>query len=310
MIYDCAIVGGGSAGLNAALVLGRARRSVALLDNNQPRNAVTHASHGYLTRDGVTPAEFRRIAYEEVLRYPSVHHLKTEVISVTRLDSGFEVHDASGARIQARKLILATGLKEIFPEIDGLHSLYGKSLFNCPFCDGWELQDQPLIVVSEDPAVFHTAKLLLNWTRDLVVCTNGQNPLSDEQKEQLHSKGIVVMEQPVAAFIGENGQLSHVRFADGTTIARTGGFVAPRFIHSPPFIESLDCEKTPLGGIKTDQLGKTSIPGLFAAGDTSYVAPSQLIYAAASGSKAAMSVTKELTEEDFYDTNRTKFGRD
>lgn len=97
MIYDCAIVGGGAAGLNAALVLGRARRNVALLDNNQPRNAVTHASHGYLTRDGVTPAEFRRIAYEEVLRYPSVHHLKTEVVSITRLDSGFEVHDASGA---------------------------------------------------------------------------------------------------------------------------------------------------------------------------------------------------------------------
>lgn len=301
MIYDCAIVGGGPAGLNAALVLGRTRRNVALLDNNHPRNAVTHASHNYLTRDGVTPAEFRRLAYEEVLRYPSVHQLKTEVDSITRLDSGFEVLDSSGIRIQARKLILATGLKEIFPEIDGLHSYYGKSLFNCPFCDGWELQDQPLVVVSKDPSVFHTAKLLFNWTRDLIVCTNGQDPLSAEQKEQLLSKGIAVMEQPVAAFLGENGQLSHVRFADGTTIARTGGFVAPTFIQGAPFIESLDCEKTPLGGIKTDELGKTSIPGLFAAGDASYLAPSQLVYAAASGNKAATSVTKELTEEDFYD---------
>lgn len=115
MLYDCAIIGGGPAGLNAALVLGRARRSVALIDNNRPRNAVTHASHGFITRDGVTPSEFRRVAYEEVLRYPSVHHLQTEVVSIMKNVSGFEGFDSSGLRVQARKLILATGVKEIFP---------------------------------------------------------------------------------------------------------------------------------------------------------------------------------------------------
>ncbi|WP_418026545.1 NAD(P)/FAD-dependent oxidoreductase [Paenibacillus sp. JJ1722] len=299
MLYDCAIIGGGPAGLNAALVLGRARRNVALIDNNRPRNAVTHASHGFITRDGVTPAEFRRVAYEEVLRYPSVHHLQTEVVSITKNESGFEVLDSSGLRVQARKLILATGVKEIFPEIEGFYPLYGKSLFNCPYCDGWELRDQPLVLVSESAAIYHTAKLLLNWSKDLIVCTNGHASLSEEQKELLQSKGIVVMEQPVSAFIGHNGQLEHVRFTDGTQVPRVGGFVSPQFVQSTPFGERLGCERTESGGIKTDEAGRTSIPGVYAAGDSSYFMPSQLIFAAADGSRTAASVNMDLTEEDF-----------
>ncbi|KKO55359.1 NAD(P)/FAD-dependent oxidoreductase [Paenibacillus sp. DMB20] len=299
MIYDCAIIGGGPAGLNAALVLGRARRRVALIDNNQPRNAVTHASHGFITRDGVTPAEFRRVAYEEVRSYPSVDHLQTEVISVRTIESGFEVLDSSGLSLQARKLILATGVKEIYPEIEGFYPLYGKSLFNCPYCDGWELQDQPLVVVSEHPNLFHTAKLLLNWSKDLVVCTNGKASLSDEQNKQLQSKEIMVVEQPVAAFIGQNGQLEHVRFADGTQIPRSGGFVTPKFVQSVPFAERLGCERTESGGIKTDGKGRSSIPGLYVAGDSSYMAPSQVVFAAADGSRTAICVNMDLTEEDF-----------
>lgn len=299
MIYDCAIIGGGPAGLNAALVLGRARRSVALIDNNQPRNAVTHASHGFITRDGVTPSEFRRIAYEEVLGYPSVDHLQTEVVSVGKIEPGFEVLDASGLRIQARKLILATGVKEIFPEIEGFYPLYGKSLFNCPYCDGWEQRDQPLIVVSESPSVFHTAKLLLNWSKDLIVCTNGQASLTEEQKTKLQLKGVVVMEQPVTAFVGRNERLELVRFEDGTEIPRTGGFVMPKFVQSASFGESLGCEKTELGGIRTDEKGRSSIPGVYAAGDASYFMPSQVVFAAADGSRIAMGVNMELTEEDF-----------
>lgn len=299
MIYDCVIIGGGPAGLNAALVLGRARRSVALIDNNRPRNAVTHASHGFITRDGITPAEFRRIAYEEVLRYPSVEHLPIEVVSVVKSNSGFEILDSSGFGVQSRKLILATGVKEIFPEIEGFQSLYGKSLFNCPYCDGWELRDQPLVIVSENPNVFHTAKLLLNWSKDLVVCTNGQASLSEEQKKQLESKGILIMEQPVKAYIGQNGRLEHVLLMDGTQIPRTGGFVAPKLVQSASFIDQLGCERTESGGIRKDEMGRTSIPGLYAAGDASNVSASQLVYAAADGSRAAVGVNMDLTDEYF-----------
>ncbi|WP_374017648.1 NAD(P)/FAD-dependent oxidoreductase [Paenibacillus thiaminolyticus] len=298
MIYDCAIIGGGPAGLNAALILGRARRRVALLDSNRPRNAVTHASHGFITRDGVTPAEFRRIAYEEVLRYSLVDHVRTEVMVLNRTASGFEMIDSSGHRLQARKVILATGVKEVFPEIEGFYPLYGKSLFNCPYCDGWELQDQPLVIVSESPSVFHMAKLLLNWSKDLVVCTNGKAPVPEEQIQRLQSLGIAVMEQPVAAFVGKEGQLKQVRLADGTLIPRTGGFVTPHWVASAPFGEQLGFDKTESGGIKTDQGGRTSIPGLYAAGDASYFAPSQVVFAAADGSRTAMSVNMDLTEEE------------
>ncbi len=166
MILDCAIIGGGPAGLNAALLLGRARRTVALFDNNQPRNAVTHASHGFLTRDGVTPAEFRRIAYEEVLRYPTVEHLPLKVTEIRKLQNGFEII-TDIERIQSRKLLVTTGLKETLPDIPGIKELYGKSLFYCPYCDGWELRDQPLIVLSENPNVYHIARLLYKWSRDL-----------------------------------------------------------------------------------------------------------------------------------------------
>lgn len=299
MIYDCVIIGGGPAGLNAALVLGRARRNVVLIDNNKARNAVTHASHGFITRDGVTPSEFRNIASEELQKYPSIDQIQSEVKTISQTDFGFEMFDMQGVRIQAKKLILSTGVKEVFPAIEGLHSFYGKSLFNCPYCDGWELRDQPLVIVSEYPSIYHIAKLVYNWSKDLVVCTNGQPNLSDEQKQKLQSKGIIVIEQPVTSFIGQNGQLQYIRFADGTQIARAGGFVSPKLVESTTFADQLGYERTELGGIKTDDLGRTSIRGLYTAGDSSYVMPSQLIFAAADGSRTAIVVNTDLTEEDF-----------
>ncbi|OMF37606.1 pyridine nucleotide-disulfide oxidoreductase [Paenibacillus sp. FSL H8-0548] len=299
MLYDCVIIGGGPAGLNAALVLGRARRSVVLIDNNQPRNAVTHASHGFLTRDGVTPGEFRGIAYEEVLRYPSVEHWQVEAASVIKTESGFKVTMQSGEHVQARKVILATGLKEVFPEIEGFYALYGKSLFNCPYCDGWELRDQPLVIVSESPMIFHFVKVVYNWSKDLIVCTNGHATLTNDQKELLLSKGITIREEPISAFIGQNGMLEQVRFTDGTQIERTGGFVSPSFLPKALFGESLGCALTEIGGIKTDDFGRSTIHGLYAAGDASYFMPSQLIYAAADGSKAAVGVNMDLIDEQF-----------
>ncbi|MCA0757145.1 NAD(P)/FAD-dependent oxidoreductase [Paenibacillus sp. N4] len=299
MSYDCAIVGGGPAGLNAALVLGRARRSVALFDNNRPRNGVTHASHGFITRDGVQPAEFRRIAYEEVLHYPSVRHWQAEVADIKRTEHGFSLRTASGEHVQARKVILAAGLREVFPEIEGLRDFYGKSLFNCPFCDGWELRDQPLVVVSEQPAVFHMLKMLLAWSRDVVVCTGGRDILTAEQRQQLASRGVRIIDTPIAKFSGQNGLLERVHFTDGTHIKRSGGFVAPSLIPHVSFDEELGYETSENGGIVTDAVGRTSAAGVYAAGDSAYVMPSQLIYAAASGSKAAMGVVADLTEEDW-----------
>lgn len=299
MIYDCVIVGGGPAGLNAALVLGRAKRNVLLIDNGKPRNRVAHESHGFLTRDGIKPAEFRRIAYEEVLGYPTVEHRSSEVSDIVRSNSGFTVKLSSGHTIEARKLLLATGLKEVLPDIEGLRDYYGKSLFNCPFCDGWEHRDQELVVVSDNPQVFHIVKLLYNWSKQLVVCTNGSTLLDEDQKQQLHNHGIRLIEAPVVRFVGENGTLQQVEFQDGSAVSCSGGLVTSTLVPNHSFQQALGYETTDIGGIVTNPMGKTTAAGVFAAGDAAYFMPSQLILAAASGSKAAAAIMAELVEEDW-----------
>ncbi|MFC4101881.1 NAD(P)/FAD-dependent oxidoreductase [Paenibacillus xanthanilyticus] len=301
MRYDCAILGGGPAGLNAALLLGRARREVLLLDDGQPRNRVTRASHGFLTRDGVQPAEFRRLAHEELARYPSVAAARQKVIRVNRSPSGFSLQTASGSQYEAGRIILATGLAESFPDIEGFGDFYGSSLFNCPYCDGWELRDKRLVLVSESAGAFHTAKLLYNWSKDLIVCTNWQTNLSAEQQIALHRRGISVYTKPIARYEGRDGQLEAIRFKDGTSIARDGGFVTPRFAQKSDFGEQLGCELNAFGAIVTDAFGRTSARGVYAAGDSSVVSPSQLVIAAAEGSRAAMGVNADLTEDVFRD---------
>lgn len=300
MKYDCAIVGGGPAGLNAALVLGRAKRTVALLDSGKPRNRIAHESHGYLTRDRIKPGEFRKIAYEEVLYYPSVQHWQDEVVDIARMEDGFSIQLASGESVQARKLLLATGLREELPEIEGLEQFYGKTVFNCPFCDGWENRDRPLAVISSSPHIFHTVKLLYNWSKELYVCTNGKQSLDSEQIEEFKARGIQVFEAAVTKLTGQDGQLEQVHFADGTQISCRGGLIGPELINnSSSFAQSLGLETTEAGGIETSPFGKTTVEGVFAAGDSAYFMPAQLIHAASSGSKAAASILADLVEEEW-----------
>ena len=182
LTVDCAIIGGGPAGLNAALVLGRARRKVLLFDDNNPRNAVTLHSHGFITRDGVTPAEFRAIAHGEIAKYPSCEVLPTRIRAVNRIGgTAFELVAEDGEKFSADNVILATGLQETLPAVDGIYSYYGRSLFNCPYCDGWELRDKPLVIIAEsEMAASHLPKVIYQWSRDIVVCTNGHQALSGE----------------------------------------------------------------------------------------------------------------------------------
>ncbi|MFD0678944.1 MULTISPECIES: NAD(P)/FAD-dependent oxidoreductase [unclassified Paenibacillus] len=299
MQYDCAIIGGGPAGLNAALVLGRARRNIILFDNNKPRNAVTHESHGFITRDGVKPSEFRMIAHQEISRYPSVEIANQEITSVSKDNDIFQLMTREGRTVEAKNIILATGLKEILPDISGIHDFYGTSLFSCPYCDGWELRDKPLVIISEGHNIFHMAKLVHNWSRDIILCTNGQQNLTSEQKAKLQSKNIQVFEQRISGFIGQSGHLQQVTFEDGSAVSRAGGFVTPVWVQAVSFGERLGCETNQMGGYVTDSYGKTNIHGVYAAGDASVIAPAQLIIAAAEGSRAAIGVNTALTEAEF-----------
>ena len=177
-LFDCAIIGGGPAGLNAALILGRARRNVILLDNNTPRNAVSQESHGFITRDGIKPKEFREIAHKELGRYPSVIYAKREVTSVIKNNENsklpFELLTSENdERYQSKTIIIATGLKDVLPNIENISDYYGKSLFHCPYCDGYELGDKPLVVIiGEQVQGFHFIQTIYNWSKDLIVCTN------------------------------------------------------------------------------------------------------------------------------------------
>ncbi len=300
MVLDCAIIGGGPAGLNAALVLGRARRNVLLFDDNQPRNAVTQQAHGFLTRDGVKPGELRRIAQQEISKYPSVALRQARISEVSKHENVFRLVAEDGETIQAQTIILATGLKEILPEIAGIHDYYGKSLFNCPYCDGWELRDKPLVIIAEDGQVaFHMAKTIRNWSRDLLLCTNGRATFTQEQQERLRKNEIQVVEDAITKLVGKDGQLERVVFASGEEKQRTGGFVMPRWRQGSDFATQLGCTPTTLGGFVTDDFGRTTVTGVYAAGDGATIMPAQLIFAAASGSRAAAGVNTDLIESEF-----------
>lgn len=299
MILDCAVIGGGPAGLNATLVLGRSRRKTILFDDNKPRNIVTSESHGFITRDGIHPQELKRIAKEELSKYPDVSIEKQRVHRINKENNLFQVETENGEVYSAKKIILATGFKEVLPDIQGVREFYGKSLFSCPFCDGWELRDRPLAVIAEDQRAFHMAKLVSNWTNDLIIFTNGSKVLSLEEEELLKSRGISINEKKITAFIGEEGMLEKIQLEDDTAVLREGGFIAAEWKQAASFESSLEYALNEHGGIETDSWQRTKTEGVFACGDTRIAGPSQLIIAAGEGSMAAMAVNAALIEEKF-----------
>ena len=299
MLLDCAIIGGGPAGLNAALTLGRARRTVLLFDDNQPRNAVTQETHGFLTRDGVKPDELRHLAQQEIRKYPSVEIQQTRITDVRSHEHSFELVASDEAVFEARTLILATGIKETLPAINGISDYYGKSLFSCPYCDGWEIRDRPLVVIAEEGEyAFHQAKTLWNWSRDILVCTNGHATLMQEQKETLQKKEIQIIEDRITALVGTRGMLERVVFATHEESKRQGGLVVSQWHQASEFGARLGCDTNATGGIVIDQFGRTSVKGVYAAGEA-MSGPSQLLIAAAQGSMAAVGVNTDLTQSEF-----------
>jgi thioredoxin reductase len=298
MNYDCAIIGGGPAGLNAALVLGRARKNVVVIDEGRARNRVTRETHGFLTRDSISPSEFRRIAKEQISAYPSVTFAEDTAISITGSDGDFQITTAQGQIYQSKKLLFAIGMKDLPLDIKGLSDVYGKSAFICPYCDGWELREQPLVLIVKGADALHMAKVISGWTNNITICTNGPDDLTDAQREELQQHNIPVYDSPIQSIESDNGIVQQVDLKDGASIGCRGIFFRPKLMTGSDLPQAIGCEITEAGTVIVDNLGKTNVPGVFSAGDAA-THLHQAIIAASMGSLAGVGINNELNEEEW-----------
>lgn len=295
-LLDVLIIGGGPAGLNAALVLGRARKNVVVIDDETPRNWVTRETHGFVTRDGASPREFRKAAKEQIAAYPSVQFASDTATAITGSDGDFEVKTTQGASYRTKKILFAVGKKDLPLDINGLTEVYGKSAFVCPYCDGWELRDQPLVIIVSGDKALHMAKVISGWTERYTICTNGSDSLTDEQREELKRHNVTVFDAPIQSINSEEGMVQQVVLNDGTEIPCTGVFFQPKLFTGSELPKAIGCEITESGTVIVDVSGKTSVAGVYSAGDAASEMY-QAITAASLGALSAVSINNELNFE-------------
>ena len=294
--YDVTIIGAGAAGLSAALVLSRARRKVLVVDAGAPRNAPATHMHGYLSRDGFPPGDLRAAGRTEV------EHYGGEIVdgTVAKLApdgrSAFSVLLSDGQRISARRLLVSTGLRDDLPKIPGLWERWARDVLHCPYCHGHEVRDRPLGVLGGTPGAVRYAQIVRQWTHDLVYLTP-PDTLTATERSELAARGIGVVEGTVEHLVIDDDQLRGVRLHDGRTVPRDALFVPPVFVPSSRLLVDLGCDADDAGWVTTDPSGRTSIAGVWAAGNV--VDPrAQVITAAGAGSAAAIALNADLVEDD------------
>jgi thioredoxin reductase len=295
--WDVLIAGAGPAGLSAALVLGRACRRVLLCDTGTPRSWASKEMHAYLSRDGISPQRFLEISRREVLKYRGVRFLPAEVTRAHRRGARFEV--SVGKRIfTARKLLIATGLFDIVPRIPGIDDLFGHSVFQCPYCDGWEMRGLKIAVYGKGQRGFQMARAMTAWARDIVLCTDGPARYGQEQRQLLDRNGIELVEKRIERLEGRRGKLNAILFCNGERLLREALFFDTPSHGQSKLAESLGCQFDHKGGIVCGDYEATNVPGVYAAGNI--IRDVQLsIVAAAEGARAAFGINRELTREDF-----------
>jgi thioredoxin reductase len=299
-ILDVVVIGGGPGGLSAALNLVRARRRTLVIDSNRPRNAATLLARGFLTRDGISPLELRKLGREEVERYDEGEVAFALVDTVRSLDGGAFQVIARGVRgaadidVTARVVVIASGLSETLPALPSIRAYYGTQLHSCVECDGYEKSDAPLALIGETDDLAERALLLSQWSSDLIVFTNGAGAVSDEDERLLATRGVVVDRRAIDDIEGERGVMTGVRLADGTVVDRVGGFVRPLWSPALDYADGLGLERDADGLIVVDAKGRTSVPGVYAAGDSTPPGPQQLIVAAGAGAVVAAAVNRDL----------------
>jgi thioredoxin reductase len=300
MDIEVAIVGGGPAGLSAALMLGRARRRVVVFDGGRHRNDEARAVHGFLTRDGTAPGSLRALGRAELRAYRTVSIVDQPIVAAARGERGFVLHTAGGEQVHARRLVLATGVHDVWPPVPGVEAFHGRRVMPCPYCDGWELRDRPLGAYAHaDERGARYAALLQQWSRDVVLYTGGPAQLSDDARARLRRRGIELEERAVERI---DDDPEH----DGIRLALAGGRTrrcAALFYHlgcqpGNRLARLLGAELDDEGGVAVDRRGATSIAGLYAAGDATRDTL-QAIVGAGEGAAVALAVDQSLAMEDW-----------
>ncbi|MFI7446032.1 NAD(P)/FAD-dependent oxidoreductase [Nonomuraea sp. NPDC049714] len=304
-MQDVIIIGGGPAGLSAALMLGRAHREVLLVDSDEGRNAPAEAVHNFLTRDGTPPERVRALAREQLAAYPAVRFLDGVVTGVRRLpEGGFELGDDGGGVVATgRRLLLATGLADRLPAITGLEPLWGRSAFHCPYCHGYEVTGRRVAVIGAGPDRVRLALQLSRFTPDVVLCTGGL-PLDGPGRDLLAAADVPVRCEPIARLEGEGGRLGHIVFEGARPLARDALFVRTTPRQRSDLAGKLGCRTFPDATVEIDEFGRTSEEGVYAAGDMARRATlpmplAAVIAAAAGGTVAGGMIDQDLLSEDF-----------
>lgn len=304
--WDVVIVGAGPAGLSAALMLGRVGREVLLCDTGTPRSWASKEMHSFLTRDGISPTEFRRVAHREIDRYRSVVFRRIEVTRAKRLpDGSFRVTLKGRRAVSTRKLLLATGVFDQLPPLAGIEQFFGNSVFQCPYCDGWEVRGAPIAVYGKRQRGLEMARAMTAWTRDIALCTDGAAGLPATTREHLRRNGVELIEDRIQALLGDRGMLRAISFRSGRVLPRSALFFDTPCSEQSKLAALLGCQFGRNGGIKCGRYEATSVPGVFVAGNI--IKDVQLsIVAAAEGTRAAFGINRALTREDW---NRRATGK-
>lgn len=291
-VFDVVIVGGGAAGLSAALVLARARRRVVVVDAGEPRNTPAAHMHGFLSRDGMPPLELLKAGREEIAGYGG-EFIADGVVSVTR---GFTVALSSGRMLRSRRILVATGLTDRLPDIPGLRERWGRDVMQCPYCHGWEVRDHAVgVIATTPPSAIHHAQLVRQWAEDLTLFTNDVEIPGDE-REKLAARGIKVVDGKVARVVVEDDRIRGVELADGRAVLRDALFTGGDWEPHDALLRSLGCEVAD-GWVTVDGMGQTSVPGVYAAGNV-VDQRANVIMATAQGSMAAIALNGDLVAED------------
>ena len=296
--YDVIIVGGSYAGLSAAMALGRSLRKVLIIDGGEPCNRQTPHSHNFITHDGKTPKEIAMQAKEQVLKYDTVSFMEGKVVTASKTEAGFEVNTAAGESFSARKLLFTTGIKDEMPAIDGFAACWGITAIHCPYCHGYEVRHERTGVMANGDMGYEFCKLISNWTKDLTLFTNGKSTLTPEQAEKLAKHNIPIVEKEITAFEHTNGHLNQVRFKDGSTLSMKAVYSKLPFVQHCDIPVQLGAALNEQGLLVVDQFYKTTVPGIYAAGDATFMMRS-VAMATYSGNFAGAMITKELVDETF-----------